>query len=53
MNKFHQSVQILAITGFIVLIIRCSGDGIGLNEFGGPVDSLSLNIVPVSLDSTF
>ena len=53
MNKFKKSAKILVVTGFVVAAIRCSGDGIGLNEFGGPVDSLSLNIVPVSLDSTF
>lgn len=53
MNKFKKSVPILVITGFIVFIIRCSGDGIGLNEYGDPVDSLSLNIVPASLDSSF
>ena len=52
MNKFKKSAKILVVTGFIVTAIRCSGDGIGLNEFGDPVDSLSLNVVPVSLDST-
>ncbi|MCH8929251.1 MAG: hypothetical protein IIB39_11135 [Candidatus Marinimicrobia bacterium] len=52
MNKFKKSAKILVVTGFVVAAIRCSGDGIGLNEFGDPVDSLSLNIVPVSLDST-
>ncbi len=53
MNRIKNSVQILVVIGFFVLIIRCSGDGIGLNEYGEPVDSLSLNIVPVSLDSSF
>ena len=52
MNKFKKSAKILVVTGFVVAAIRCSGDGIGLNEFGDPVDSLSLNVVPVSLDST-
>ena len=52
MNKFKKAAKILVVTGFVVAAIRCSGDGIGLNEFGDPVDSLSLNVVPVSLDST-
>lgn len=49
--KFRKLIIFSAIVTGNVILFSCTGDGVGLDEFGDPIDTTSLNIDTTNNDS--